>query len=75
MAKHIKLKSSNCVKRMFDSFLQLLAEGRSMKEVAFILDVTPRTVAFHKYTMMEHLRLRTSAELIQFAIKSSIVAA
>lgn len=55
--------------------LQLLAEGRSMKEAAFILNVTPRTVAFHKYTMMEHLRLRSSAELIQFAIKSSIVAA
>jgi len=55
--------------------LQLLAEGRSMKEAAFILNVTPRTVAFHKYTMMEHLRLRSSAELIQFAMRSSIVAA
>ncbi len=55
--------------------LQLLAEGRSMKEVAFILNVTPRTVAFHKYTMMEHLRLRSSAELIQFAIRTSIVSA
>jgi DNA-binding NarL/FixJ family response regulator len=55
--------------------LQLLAEGRSMKEAAFILNVTPRTVAFHKYTMMEHLRLRSSAELIQFAIRSSIVTA
>lgn len=55
--------------------LQLLAEGRSMKEAAFILNVTPRTVAFHKYTMMEHLRLRSSAELIQFALKTSIIAA
>src|SRR6267142_4013039 len=55
--------------------LQLLVEGRSMKEVAYILHVTPRTVAFHKYSMMEHLRLRSSAELIQFAIKNSIVAA
>ena len=55
--------------------LQLLAEGRSMKEVAAVLKVTPRTVAFHKYTMMEHLRLKTSAELIQFAVKSSLVAA
>jgi DNA-binding NarL/FixJ family response regulator len=55
--------------------LQLLAEGRSMKEVAFALKVTPRTVAFHKYSMMEHLRLRSSAELIQFAIKTSMVAA
>jgi len=51
--------------------LQLLAEGRSMKEVAFMLNVSPRTIAFHKYTMMEHLRLKTSAELIQFAVKDA----
>lgn len=55
--------------------LQLLAEGRSMKEVAAILNVTPRTVAFHKYTMMEQLKLKTGAELIQYAIKNSIVRA
>jgi DNA-binding NarL/FixJ family response regulator len=55
--------------------LQLLMEGRSMKEVAFILNVTPRTVAFHKYTMMEHLQLRSSAELIQFAVRNSLMVA
>ena len=55
--------------------LQLLAEGRSMKEVAFVLNVSPRTVAFHKYTMMEHLQIRSSAELIEYAMRSSIVAA
>ena len=55
--------------------LQLLAEGRSMKEAAFLLNVSPRTVAFHKYTMMEHLRVRSSAELIQYAIKNSLMAA
>ena len=54
--------------------LQLLAEGRSMKEVGAILDVTPRTVAFHKYRMMEQLRLKTSAELVQFAVKQGVVA-
>ncbi len=54
--------------------LQLLAEGRSMKEAAFILNVSPRTVAFHKYAMMEHLRVRSSAELIQYAFKNSLVA-
>jgi DNA-binding CsgD family transcriptional regulator len=54
--------------------LQLLAEGRSMKEVAAILDLTPRTVAFHKYRMMEQLRLKTSAELVQFAVKQGVVA-
>jgi DNA-binding NarL/FixJ family response regulator len=53
--------------------LQLLAEGRSMKEVAFVLNVSPRTVAFHKYTMMEHLEIRSSAELIEYAMRNSLV--
>ena len=53
--------------------LQLLAEGRSMKEVASVLNLTPRTVAFHKYRMMEQLKLKTSAELIQYAVRHHIV--
>ena len=53
--------------------LQLLAEGRTMKEAADVLQVTARTVAFHKYRIMEELNLRTTAELIQFAIKSRIL--
>src|SRR5262249_1540504 len=53
--------------------VQLLAEGKSMKEVADLLNVTPRTVAFHKYRIMEELSLKTTAELIQFAIKSRIL--
>jgi len=53
--------------------VQLLAEGKSMKEVASVLHVTPRTVAFHKYRVMEELNLQSSAELIQFAIKSRIL--
>ena len=52
--------------------LQLLAEGRSMRETAKILDITPRTVAFHKYRMMKQLRLKNSVELIKFAIKEGI---
>jgi len=47
--------------------LQLLSEGLSMKEVANQLDITPRTVAFHKYTMMQQLELGTTAELLSFA--------
>ena len=54
--------------------LQLLAEGKSMKEAAAILDLTPRTVAFHKYRMMEQLRLKTSAELVRFAVQHGVVA-
>ena len=53
--------------------VQLLAEGKSMKEAASVLHVTPRTVAFHKYRVMEELNLATTAELIQFAIKSKIL--
>src|SRR5262245_15162139 len=53
--------------------LQLLAEGRSMKEAAAILNITPRTVAFHKYKMMGQLQLKTNAELIQFAIKQHLI--
>jgi DNA-binding NarL/FixJ family response regulator len=54
--------------------LQLLAEGKSMKEVAAILDLTPRTVAFHKYRMMEQLQLKSSAELVRFAVQQGVVA-
>jgi DNA-binding CsgD family transcriptional regulator len=54
--------------------LQLLAEGRSMKEVGYILDVAPRTVAFHKYKMMELFHLRTNTDLLRFALTSSLVA-
>jgi DNA-binding NarL/FixJ family response regulator len=53
--------------------LQLLAEGRSMKEVAYILHLTPRTVAFHKYKIMERLHVRTNAELIQYAIREHFI--
>jgi len=49
--------------------LQLLAEGYSMKKVAGMLDITTRTVAFHKYAMMEHLEIESSAELVSYAMK------
>jgi len=53
--------------------LQLLAEGHSMKEVANLLNLTPRTVAFHKYEMMKRLNVNSTAELIQYAVKRHIV--
>ena len=53
--------------------LQLLAEGRSMKEAAKILNITPRTVAFHKYRMMEKLNVKNNADLIHYAIRTCIV--
>jgi len=53
--------------------LQLLAEGRSAKEVATSLSISTRTVEFHKYQMMETLGLHTTADLIHFALKTGIV--
>ncbi len=49
--------------------LQLLVEGKSMKEVAAILDLKAGTIAFHKYRMMQTLGLKTNAELLEYAIK------
>lgn len=54
--------------------LQLLAEGKSMKEVAAVLDISPRTVEFHKYRIMELLGVKTNAELVQQAIKLGLIA-
>lgn len=54
--------------------LQLLAEGKSMKEVAAVLEISPRTVEFHKYRIMELLGVHTNAELVQQAIKLGLVA-
>ncbi len=54
--------------------LQLLAEGKSMKEVAAVLDISPRTVEFHKYRIMQLLRVKTNAELVQQAIKLGLIA-
>lgn len=53
--------------------LQMLAEGRSMKEIAFTLQIAHRTVRFHKYRIMEELGITTNAELVQYAIKHAII--
>lgn len=53
--------------------LQLLAEGHSMKQAAAILNVSPRTIAFHKYRMMEHLRVQSTAALVHFAVREGLI--
>ena len=54
--------------------LQLVAEGRSAKEVANILNISPRTAEFHKYRLMEQLAVTTNAELVQYAMRYGLVA-
>jgi len=54
--------------------LQLVAEGRTMKEVAAILKISPRTAESHKYEIMQVLGAQTTAELIQYAIRNKLIA-
>lgn len=53
--------------------LQLLAEGLSMKQVAGVLNLATRTVAFHKYRLMESLGLTNDADIVQFAIRNHML--
>jgi DNA-binding NarL/FixJ family response regulator len=54
--------------------LQLLAEGKVMKEVGGILHMTTRTVAYHKYRIIEVLGAKSNAELVKYAIRNHMVA-
>ena len=53
--------------------VQLLVEGRTMKEVGDVLKITARTVACHKYGVMEVLQIKSNAELVQYAIRRGIL--
>lgn len=53
--------------------LHLLAEGRTMKETADLLHLTPRTIAFHKYRIMEEFGLKTNSDLVRFAIRERVI--
>jgi DNA-binding NarL/FixJ family response regulator len=55
--------------------LQLLAEGKVMKEIAAILNISQRTATYHKYQIMKALGARSNAELVRYAIRNHIVAA
>ena len=54
--------------------LQLIAEGRTMKEVATTLEISPRTAESHKYEIMQVLGVTTTAELVQYAVRSKLIA-
>ena len=75
------LQSSHCTKRTSwgltqreTEVLQLVAEGQMLKEIAATLRISESTAGFHKYNMMNKLRLRTTAQLTQFAVKNGFVA-
>jgi DNA-binding NarL/FixJ family response regulator len=55
--------------------LQMLAEGRSMKEIAYVLEIAHRTVRFHKYQIMEELGITTNSDLVKFAMRHGMTSA
>ena len=55
--------------------LQMLAEGRSMKEIAYVLEIAHRTVRFHKYRIMEDLGITTNSDLVKYAIRHGMISA
>ena len=65
-------KTSHLTRRQRE-VLQLLAEGYSAKEIASILNISTRTVEYHKYQMMQDVGMKTVADLIRYAIKHKIV--
>jgi DNA-binding NarL/FixJ family response regulator len=70
----VRLKDSLTLTARQREVLQLLAEGKSAKEIGGILEISARTVETHKYKMMDELGVKTSAELIQYAIREGLVA-
>jgi DNA-binding NarL/FixJ family response regulator len=71
--KKVPQKEQKKITRRQSEILQLLAEGKSMKQVASEIDVKPGTVAFHKYRMMETLNITTNAELLGYALKHQMM--
>jgi len=53
--------------------VQLLAEGKSAKEIATVLNISSRTVEFHKYRIMKDLGIKSAAELVHYAVRHGII--
>lgn len=53
--------------------VRLLAQGKSMKEAASVLGMSRRTVAFHKYNVMQRCHMGSSADLVRFAVEHDLV--
>jgi len=53
--------------------VQLLAEGRSMKEIAGLLDLSEKTVEFHKHHIRESFNLKSNADMVIFALKHGLI--
>jgi DNA-binding NarL/FixJ family response regulator len=73
--EHKKLVDVKRLSHRQREVLQLVAEGKVMKEVGFILNMSPRTATYHKYQIMKKLGATSTAELVRYAVRNHIVAA
>ena len=69
---HLQADNTERLTQRQREILQLLVEGHSAKEIGGILNISPRTVEFHKYNLMSKLNLKTISALIQYAVKRGI---
>ena len=67
------VREDNCLTRRQREVLQLLAEGKAAKEVGGILNMSTRTVCYHKYRMMKLLRANSNADLVKYAVRNNLV--
>jgi len=68
-----RYEESSYLTRRQREVLQLLAEGRSAKEIASLLNISTRTAEYHKYQMMKDLGMKTVADLVRYAVKHGII--
>jgi DNA-binding NarL/FixJ family response regulator len=67
------VRQDDCLTRRQREVLQLLAEGKAAKEVGGILNMSTRTVCYHKYRMMKLLRANSNADLVKYAVRNNLV--
>jgi len=71
--RDLRTDREKCLTPQQRKVLQLLAEGRTMKEAAEALHITPRTIAFHKYSVMQKFGLETNSDLFRFAMEERLI--
>jgi DNA-binding NarL/FixJ family response regulator len=73
--KRTKGRRPPLAERTAAEVLQLLTKGKTMKEAAYVLELSTHTIAFHKLRIMETLNAKNNTELVQYAIRNHIIAA
>jgi DNA-binding NarL/FixJ family response regulator len=71
--KHRRITSAADLTPRQRKVLQLLADGHAIKDIAASLDISPKNVEYHKYRIMDLLGIKTTAELVRYAVQQGLV--